>query len=388
MKGITADDSQTYKFESGETSAPTSYTSYKNAIGDFSFKMLSSLYKSGDNTAFSSAGIFTQLGILEMASNGDNYKEIKNLLGKNLSKDALLQCSGYFLARLSALSNKDENYYIDINNNLFLNSDLIVSNSFLVGNADYFNQGLFRLDYEDENSLTKINSYIKESSDKNSSDIISSLDKSAEITSLGTAFMKDKWLEGYSNDSISSGTFKGIDGDVKTNFMESIEYYIEGKNCTGFIKDFKSTPCRFIALLPNDNLSAYELAKSLDYEGYSDIIDTMSVFKTCTAYLPQFSVSNTLSFKEVLSKNNVDIMFTPEADFSNISYNAKGSVSDIVQSFELKVTQGGVGTTKVNSSSSTKKEPDTTVKLSKPFIFIIADNESNIPIYIGIISNI
>lgn len=388
MTDISPDENQTYSFVNGETSAPTSYTSYKNAACDFSFKILASLYSSGDNTAFSPAGLFTQMSQLEIGSTGDNHKEIKQLVGKNIATDKLSQCSGYFLSRLEALSNKDKGYYIDINNSLLFNSNMVVSKNFLINNADYFNENIIRLDYEDKNSVNKINSYIKENTLGKASNLISSLDSKSEITALETAFMKDKWLDGYKNENITTGTFKGTDGDVKANFMESTEYYISGKNCTGFIKDFKKTPAKFIALLPNDSTTPYQLAKSLDYESYSEILDTMSVFKTCKASLPQFSVSNTVSFKKTLNKNNVDIMFTPEANFSNISYGAKGAVSDVLQNFELKITQAGVCTTKAGSSNSTKKEPDKEVELSKPFIFIIADNESNIPIYMGIISNI
>lgn len=388
MTDISYDENCTYSFVNGETAAPTSYTSYKNAACDFSFRILASLYESGKNAAFSPAGIFTQLSELEFASTGDNHKEIKQLVGKNIASDKLSQSSGYFLSRLEALSNKDKDYYIDIGNTLLFNSNMVVSKSFLINNANYFNENIIRLNYDDENSVNKVNSFIKENTSGKASDLITSFDLKSQITALGTAFIKDKWLSGYSNENITTDTFKGTKGNVKANFMESTEYFISGKNCTGFIKDFKKTPSRFIALLPNDNTTPYELAKSLDYESFSKIMDTMSVFKTCKASLPQFSVSDTVSFKKALNKNNVDIMFTPEANFSNISYGAKGTVSDVRQNFELEFTQGGVCTTKVSSSNSTKKEPDKEVKLSKPFIFIIADNESNIPIFMGIICNI
>ena len=114
----------------------------------------------------------------------------------------------------------------------------------------------------------------------------------------------------------------------------------------------------------------------------------MNVFKTCKASLPQFSVNETVDFKKALAKNNVDIMFTPEADFSNLSYNATAQASSIVQNIDIDITQGGICTTKVNKSGSKEITPEYTVTLSRPFIFIIADNESNLPISMGIISNI
>ena len=386
MIDVKADDNFAYNFVSGETSPPNSYNSYINAAGDFSFKMLSSLYQSGKNTAFSPSGLYSQLALLLNASGGDNQSEIKNLVGKNISIDALNQCSGYFLSRIKSLNDEENKYYVDINNNLIFNDTKAVSTNFLLKNANFYNQGVFKIDYENEHSVNKVNGYLKERTSQKSPDMVSSL--TGDINAYSTVYMKDKWLQGYTNENITAKTFKGIDGNVTANFMESTEYYISGKNCTGFIKSFKNTPCKFIALLPNENTSAYQLAKSLDSEEYNKILNTMNVFKTCKASIPQFSVNETVDFKEALAKNNVDIMFTPEADFSNLSYNAVAQTSNIVQNIDIDITQGGVCTTKVNKSGSKEITPEYTVTLSRPFIFIIADNESNLPINMGILSKI
>ncbi|MGN1138479.1 MAG: serpin family protein [Ruminococcus sp.] len=386
MIDVKADDDATYNFVNGETSHPTSYNSYINAAGDFSFKMLASLYQSNRNVAYSPSALYSQLALLLNASGGDNQTEIKNLIGKNISIDALNQCSGYFLSRINALNNEDNKYYIDINNNLIFNDTKAVSTNFLLKNADFYNQGIFKIDYENEHSVNKVNGYLKERTSQKAPDMASSLE--GDMNAYSTAYMKDKWLYGYTNENITAKTFESSRGNVQANFMESTEYYIQGGNCTGFIKSFKNTPCKFIALLPNEGTSAYQLAKSLDSEEYNKILNSMSVFKTCKASLPQFSINETVDFKKALAKNNVDIMFTPEADFSNLSYNATAQVSSIVQNVDIDITQGGICTTKLSKAENTKKTPEYTVTLSRPFIFIIADNESNLPISMGIISNI
>lgn len=386
MIDVKADDNATYNFVNGETSNPTSYNSYINAAGDFSFKMLASLYQSNRNVAYSPSALHSQLALLLNASGGDNQSEIKNLIGKNISIEALNQCSGYFLSRINALNDEDNKYYIDINNNLIFNDTKAVSTNFLLKNADYYNQGVFKIDYENEHSVNKVNGYLKERTSQKAPNMVSSLE--GDMNTYSTAFMKDKWLYGYTNENITTKTFESSRGNVQANFMESTEYYIKGRNCTGFIKSFKNTPCKFIALLPNEDTSAYQLAKSLDSEEYNKILNSMSVFKTCKASLPQFSINETVDFKEALAKNNVDIMFTPEADFSNLSYNATAQASSIVQNVDIDITQGGICTTKLSKAENTKKTPEYTVTLSRPFIFIIADNESNLPISMGIISNI
>lgn len=387
MTRAQADENQTYNFTNG-SSAPNSYTSYKNSANSFAFTMLKNLYSTESNTAFSPASLYSQLSLLQNAAGGDAQKEIKTLTGKNISLDELNCCNGYFFSRLEALSNKDKGYYVDIKNNIFFNSNITVGQSFLVKNANFYNHGLFRLDCSEDKALEKINNYICEQTDERVKTQVSSLDADSGITLTGTAYFKDRWLDGYPNEKITADIFNGSDGDKKVNYMESTEYFLKGDDCTGFIKDFKDTPCRFIALLPNEDTTLYKFINSLDGEKYSGILDSMDVFSTCRAYLPQFSCKGTLTLNNALKNAGADIIFTPQGDFSGLSFSTKASVESVTQSFSLSFTAGGVATSKANASSSTKKEAENRVKLSRPFVYIIADNESNIPIYIGATLNI
>lgn len=389
MKDTKADENLAFKFKSGKTETPASYYNYKNYSTDFAFRLLCSMYQGSENTASATAGLYSQLSILENAAANNSLKELKNLTGKNQDVSSLNECNAYFFSRLKALQSKKKGYYVDINNNLFFNKNVNAGQQFLLKNADFFKHGIYRLDFSAEGSRDSINDFVASQTDDKISEILKSpLPDNSDIISTGTSLMRDQWLGGYDREDTSTAKFKTADGEVDAEFMTSVEYYLKGKKCSGFEKSFRSTPCKFIALLPNEDTTVYEFIKSLNYDEYQRILSSMSVFKTCEASLPKFSVKFEDKLNDVLNKNGVYELFNQKGDLKNLSLNFKGSVGEIVSSFSLDINEAGVGVSKPKLSTVEKKKPDAKVRLNRPFVFLIVDNESYIPIFAGIVTKI
>ena len=370
---VKPDDKASYNFNVTETSSPTSYESYRTAAMNFSINMLKILKQA----AYSPMALYYQLSMLQNAASGDTRSSIKHLTGDSLSLDELNECNGYFFSRLEALGNKKTSAYIDINGSFLFNETAPVSQSFLLTNADFYNQDVFRLDFSSDDFTAKVNSYLSEKTNGDAS-YNKTPDKSPDILLLNSAFMRDSWLRGYKNGDIITDVFKGSDKAVKKNFLKSTEFYIEDKNCTGFIKDFKDTPAKFIALLPKKGNVGSFLEK-FNSDSYYALLDSMKVTKTCTAYIPEFAQKSTISFI-----NNKKLSFLGEkGSYTPLSYNAKLKVSDIAQSFNININRKGLGNVKAVSSKSEKIKAKKEVKLNRPFIYLIVDNESRLPIFMG-----
>lgn len=387
MEGINHDENYAYKFKSGKTESPGSYVSYKDYAADFAFKMLRASYKNDNNTVISAAGLYAQLSLLENAASDESFKQIKDLTGINQPIESLNECNAYFFARLEKLSKK--NNYVNIKNNLFFNKNIRVGQKFLLTNADYYNQGLFATDFADEDTYKKINEYTASLTNDEIKNIIQNpIPQSYGIVAAGTTLMRDKWLSGYDRQDTSTGEFNGKKGTEKAEFMTGTEFYLEGKRCTGFEKSFKNTPCKFIALLPNEDVNIYKFIKELNSSEYRKILSSLSVFKTCEASVPGFSVKYSGSYTKALNECGVYEMFNQKGNLHNLSFNQKGSVGDVVHSVELEINAAGAGADKPVISKVKKKAPDKKVILNRPFLFMIVDNESYIPIFAGIIADI
>ncbi len=379
---VKADEDTTYVYNKNETSAPTSYTSFQSAAISFSTKILSSMLEEDDNAVYSPAALYYQLSLLQNAMSGATQNSLKKLTGENAPVDDINDGSGYFFSRLETLSNFNKNRYIDINGDIIFNDDVSVSQNFLLKNADFYKEGIFRLSFADNFFTDKVSSYFKTKTN-NKTRFKLSPDKSCGITMFNSAYMSDSWLDGYSQEKTSSGKFNGVKGAQNAEFLNSVEYYLENKDCEGFVKDFKYTPAKFVALLPKSG-DVKKLASKLNSSAFLNVMDSMSVFKTCDTYIPKFSKKDTVNFAD-----NKSLRFLKnEGNYSALSYGSKTKVSDIIQSFEINITNGGIGNGKITSSASTKKQPDKTVKLNRPFIFAVIDNESFIPVFMGAIQNV
>ena len=378
---VTPNDSRYYSFKIGETDPPNAYNTYKVASQSFALNLLKSMSDESGNVFISPMALYGQLGLLQNAANSTTQKEIKQLTSKNLGVEELNECNGYFFSRLEELS--AENSYIRLDADMFVNDGVIVSTDFLQKNADSYAQGVRRLG-RDENTPEKINEYLSDQTGYDPGDLFTSPDGDIDLAS--TAYLKDKWLDGYKADDITKGTFSGTT-DSNATFMHSTELFLKGKNCTGFIKDYKNTPCRFVALLPNEGMSASELAQSLNYEEYQSIIGSMNIFTTCEAYLPQFKAKTSVEFKDALTKMGVSSIFE-DGDFAGLSFNQKATVNAANQHLAFSMNAAGSDTKKPVYSGSTKIEAKKEVSLSRSFVFMIIDNESNIPIFEGIVSEI
>lgn len=378
---VKADENSTYNFKKSETSPPTSYSNFKTAAIDFSTNMLSGMLEKDDNALYSPSALYYSLSLLQNAASGSTQNQIQKLTGETLSTDDLNTSSGYFYSRTEALCEykKDsEKSYIDLNSDLFFNDDVSIGQNFLIKNADFYRNGIFRLDFSDKDFTKKVNAYISE---KSKAAYTSSPEKDAGILLLNSAFIDDLWLDGCKK--ITDESFKGKSKTVKTKFLSTDEFYIEDKNCEGFVKDLKNTPAKFIALMPkNDNIK--DFVKKLKGYKFFELADSTNVLKTCEAVFPRFSKKGTINFTD----NKKLSFLKTKGSYSGLSYNNKTKVSDIIQDYEISISKDGIGTDKISSSKSVKKEPQKTLKFNRPFLFAVVDNESYIPIFMGVISDI
>lgn len=389
MNDTAADENLAFKFKNGETEMPTSYTSYKTYATDFAFEMLRSMYNSDGNTALASAGLYGQLSVLENGASDTTLREIKNLTGKNQPIDDLNACNAYFFSRLKSLGKSKNGSYLNINNNFFFGERVNPNQQFLQKNANFYKLNMFRMDFSDKDCTDKINDYVSTITNNNVKTILSSpVSESCDIVTTSTSLMRDKWLSGYDRQDTSTAKFNGKNGAVDAEYLTSTEFFLKGKRCTGFEKSFKTTPCKFIALLPNEDINIYKFIRDLNYDEYHAVTSSMNVFKTCKASLPQFSVKYEDSLNDALNKSGVYELFNQKGNLKNLALNFTGSVGNVAQSFSLDINAAGVGSGKAEISDAKKKSPEAEVILNRPFVFLIVDNESYIPIYAGIVAEI
>ena len=379
---VNQSENATYNFKNGETTAPESYNAYRDSAQSFSINILRALYKENKNAFFSPAALYGQLSLTENAAAGASRTQIRSLLSQNLSTEELNSGNGYFFSRLAALSDSSENSKVEIKSNFFFSDSVPVGQNFIKQNADFYSQGLFRLNYGDQSTLGKINRYIASQSGGLNGSLVPELNPEKEINLTETVNFSDSWLAGFGEESISKGNFNG---KGEAAYLNSREYFLKTKGCTGFIKDYKNTPCKFVAILPDGDLETF-IAK-FDSVQYQKLIDSMDIMTTCEASMPTFSAGFEGDLAPAVRSVGIKNIFTDSSNLNGLSYNCTAKVDRIMQSAKFGVTASGTDGGSADISSNTKPKSKNKVELNRPFIYMVVDNESYIPVLMGVITD-
>lgn len=400
------DVEQTYNFKDGAADSPSSYNEFKNEITDFELKLFRNSFKQNGGGVYvtSPVNVVAELGVLANGASKDSQTEIMNALGDDINLSSLNECMSYFMSRIQEVANlgnekideltgkkitSDSTSYVKLKEALVFNDTLDVKSKFLQTNADYYGSDIFRIDFSDENSLLKLNNAFSDFSGKT----VGSLDNSNSLISILGADICDTWLDAYSQDDISEGTFKASSGDKTVNFLTSNESYMRSDTAQGVVKYTSKTPLKMLFIIPNEGITLDEYISNFTNLEYQNLLGSIDITKSATAKIPEFSTESNeaVSIKEAVSSSGLYTLFTEDSTFANLTNSTEFVFNDMYElSPKLTFNAAGIGGVSSNDAThilgkrTTELEKcDTTLEFNRPFMFMIIDNETNIPVYMG-----
>lgn len=382
---------ENYDYGNGNTTVPTSYTEFQKSALNFSFELLRNTQRNTDSTVVAPANAYLQMALMANASAKTTKTEITDAFGKEITLSKINQCIQYFQTRLSCFNDKsDKNaYFINMKNSIWCNDVFDIKKEFLKTDAFYYNNEVYRFLFSESNTLAKLNNWVKDYSNADEN-AFNSLDSEAYMYFAEAIGIKDNWLEDYANNNILTDTFNGTEKSSEATYYASSEFFIESDTCKGFIKDFKNTPLKLCVIVPDEDISIDEYLNNLTSDVFLTMLNNMDVLTRCNAYLPGFSVNNTVDITASLENMGISTLFTEEADVSNLTRTEDVYVSQILQTINFDISENGISSTEIQEKSTANSvlDNEVTVKADRPFIFAVIDNESNIPLYLGIVENI
>lgn len=326
-------------------------------------------------------------------ANGETKNEMENLLADEIP---LEQLNEYLYNYVKSLPSEDTGK-LQIANSIWLRDDdnsLVVRDDFLRNNADYYDAQTYKLPF-DEKALNSINNWVDKHTDGMIDKIIDDIDASTIMYLINALVFDAEWETPYKEDKISDGTFTSISGEQQnaTMMTSSESQYLDDGKATGFIKDYANGNYRFVALLPNEGVDIYDYINGLTYEG---ILDTLNNAQTDSvmATMPKFSYSYELSLNNTLIKLGMTSAFDENAaDFSNMAECSSGNIyiGDVLHKTFISVDEKGTkagAVSKVEMAKNSMLEPGFIVNLDRPFVYMVVDGETNLPIFIGALMNI
>lgn len=340
---------------------------------------------SGENTMVSPLSVMLALSMTANGAGGQTKAEMEAVLGMPID-----ELNKYLLSYVNQITATEDVKLHVANSIWFRDHHIEVKQPFLQLNANYYGAAAYKSPF-DSTTVSDINNWVKDNTDGMIDKIIDNIDPDTMMYLINAILFDAEWADPYltEDEIFEGGIFTACDGTKQTvTYMNHTLYsYLEGANCTGFIKDYKGGQYKFVALLPEEGMSIAEFVASLTAEELAQILQNPISTPVHTA-LPQFSYDYSLEMKDLLSELGMPTAFDGvNADFSPMA-TADGNlcIGSVVHKTHITVDTRGTKTAAVtkggmNCGSATMREKE--VRLTRPFVYLIIDAETNIPIFMG-----
>ena len=358
---------------------------------EFALELLKNTAEEGENTLVSPYSVMQALAMTANGADGTTKEEMEKVLGgmpiEELNKYLRTQ-------RLSQPS--IDGCKVNVTNSIWTNNEIFrPSAEFIQANVDFFDSEVFATPFNND-AMNAINGWVNKKTDGMIDKILTELSKNSTAVLVNTVTFDSEWAVTYYEDDVFDGIFTSAEGkEQEVGMLSSTEnVYLKTDDAVGFMKPYIGGRYSFAALLPDEDTTPEELIDSFTAESFNTMINEKDRFKKVHVLMPKFKAEYSQELSNVLSDMGMPTAFSEElADFSKM--NATGEpdsyIGEVQHKTALELTEKGTkaaAATAVVMTEKTAVSMDEYVRLDRPFVYFIMDNETSLPLFIGTMNSI
>lgn len=244
-----------------------------------------------------------------------------------------------------------------------------------------------------EISAAAINEWVSENTKGRIKKLLEQDNEAIQTYLINAMTFDAEWASPYEPQSCSEGTFHASDGTEQTvTYLSGEERgYLEVAGATGFVKHYSGGRYSFAGLLPAEGSTPEELLEALDGATLLNALCEPQAKKVYTR-MPKFTAATTAELKPVLERMGMQAAFTDAADFSLLS-DTPLKIDAVQQKTYLQVDESGtigaaVTSLPIMETTAVETEPPKYVELTRPYVCVIFDHETQSIVFLGIVNQI
>lgn len=377
----------TKSFERGEVIGVEPDETFMNAYTEFATSLFRLSRSDKDNSAISPLSVMLAMTMTANGADGDTKAEIEAALGNGISVEMLNRYLYYWSEALPT----DEKLKLELANSIwFKNSGFDADESFLRSCVDFYDADIYSADF-DKQTVKDINNWVKSNTDDMIDKMLDELHDGNIMFIVNAIAFDAEWNVKYSSSNIYNDIFTAANGKKHSvSMMKATEhYYIRTADAQGFIKPYKDNKYSFVALLPNENIGINDYAASFTAEKLQNALDC-AYKKSVEVSMPKFSSSYEIELNDALKAMGIEKAFDAgEADFSKLGSSEYGNIGieEVLHKTYISVDENGTNGSSSAAAGITYGIADQTLTLNRPFLYMIIDNATDMPIFIGTVMN-
>lgn len=327
---------------------------------------------------------------LAMTANGADAKtkaEMENVLGGGLTIEELNE---YLHTYVNSLPSGNK-YKLEIANSIwYRNTGIDVNKDFLQTNANYYNAEMYKSKF-DQTTVDDMNTWVDKNTDGMIKKIIDDIGPLDVMFLMNAIVFDSEWEVPFVPDRVKDGIFNSIKGEAQpATMMSSNEsIYIKDGSAQGFIRLYKDNKYSFAALLPNEGVNIYDYVNSLTIESLTNTLNNQMKEKV-VATTPKFTYEYDIMLNNILINLGMADAFNPgAADFSKMGSSSYGNIyiGSVLHKTFISLDEKGTKAAAVTKVGmvGTSYQKEIYINLNRPFVYMILDNQTNLPIFIGVL---
>lgn len=360
------------------------------ALAEFSLELLKENWR-GENALVSPLSALCALGLTANGARGETLAQMEAVLG--LPAAELNEALAFWAAELP----QEKDCRVSLANSIWMRDDgsFQANEDFLKTAALWYGAEVFASPF-DAAAVRDVNGWVEKNTHGMIDRIIEKFSDAAMMCLVNALALEAEWEEPYRSDQVwDQRIFTAEDGtEQPATLMYSREgRYLKDENTQGFLKFYKGGRWAFAALLPEEGVKLADYLDSLTGEGLYALLSGAEAREVLTA-IPKFTGDYGAELSDSLrAMGMTDAFEMDRADLSGLGTSELGPlyISRVLHKTHIEVnergTRAGAATAVEAASGGTMPGSVPEVYLNRPFLYMLVDTETNLPAFIGVVTD-
>ena len=354
---------------------------------------------SGDNYLVSPLSVLTDMMMAANGADGSTLKELESVMCGSQSfekfRDELSDNNAKLIWSDKVIFNMANSVWIKDDPDRFTMND-----DFLKSSEVYFNAESFVLPF-DSTMVGKVNSWVNKNTRGMIPELMNKPPEKDDVIHLINAIAFDaEWADQYADHQVSEGQiFTDANKKEKkvTMLSDKLGSYLSDDKAMGFTREYKGGEFSFVAILPDEGVSVSDYVNSMTGSSFRAFMASRKSGYDVYTKLPEFEFDYSTELSDSLQKMGINRAFRTDADFSKMATVREGGlcIGKVVHKTHIELDRKGTkaaAVTDIGVTNTTSVEPrdrkTVYIYLDRPFICAIVQNETGIPIFMGVVDTV
>ncbi len=352
-------------------------------------------YQPNTNMMISPASIEFALGMTLAGAEGETLAQMNRILGNTASREEILD----FCRTYQNSLNEEEDSPFHVANSIWINKKIIkgsLKKTYTSTLDDVFNAESYTENFTNS-TKNKINNWCSKNTNKMIPELLTEINPEAASYLINTICFEEEWVEPYEEWQIKEDIFHNED-ETQTNaefLHETLGFYYETDNACGFSKYYKGYKYAFVAVLPDEEVGLETYMENFSAKEYQDFMESETTKYDVRTKLPKFKNDYSVNLNNQLQMLGMTDAFTPAADFSGIIDKSQNElyISNVIHKTHIDLDECGTKAAAATliemrnaTCAVTEEKQEREVYLDRPFLYMIVDMDTQMPIFIGTVN--